>query len=252
LSLTDAALFSFGEISNAELEARANTSECKAYPGTSDWPSDTAWKVLDILSGGALIKNVPLAAPCYNSWPSVRSNESCAYVTAHWREPRFQYVNSHASRFRYLTTQSRVDAPGSVSFPLYEGATCAPSDNPDGNCTLGGYPSYVVNVTNVAQIQLAVNFARNANLRFVIKNKGHDFNAKSTGGGGLSVFTGFLRDIRHIPHYERGPYSGPAFKIGTGVEVGTLYQVAESLNLSVVGGIGRVSLPQMSISHKSV
>lgn len=66
--------------------------------------------------------------------------------------------------------------------------------------------SYVVNVTNVAQVQLAVNFVRNANLRFVIKNKGHDFNGKSTGGGGLSVFTGFLRDIRHILHFEHGPY----------------------------------------------
>lgn len=47
-----------------------------------------------------------------------------------------------------------------------------PSNNPDGNCTVGGYPSYVVNVTTVAQIQLAVNFARNSNLRFVIKNNG--------------------------------------------------------------------------------
>ncbi|KAK5656095.1 hypothetical protein OQA88_5234 [Cercophora sp. LCS_1] len=117
-----------------------------------------------------------------------------------------------------------VDDPASVSFPLYEGRTC--------------YPTYVVNVTSVAQIQLAVNFARNANLRLVIKNKGHDFNAKSTGAGGLSVFTGFLRDIRFISNYSSGSYKGSAFKIGTGVEVGTLYEETKKLGVSVVGGIG--------------
>lgn len=74
----------------------------------------------------------------------------------------------------------------------------------------------------------------------MIKNKGHDFNAKSTGGGGLSVFTGFLRDIRFISNYSSGSYRGPAFKIATGVEVGTLYEEAEKLGVSVVGGIGRV------------
>jgi hypothetical protein len=128
-----------------------------------------------------------------------------------------------------------------VNYPLYEGRTCHHGNSPGGNCTVGGYPTYAVNVSNVAQIQLAVNFARNANLRFVIKNKGHDFNAKSTGGGGLSVFTGYLRDIKFLSNYSRASYRGPAFKIGTGVEVGTLYEEAERLGVSVVGGIGRVS-----------
>ena len=135
-----------------------------------------------------------------------------------------------------------VDDPASVSFPLFEGRTCVLINAPDGNCTVGGYPTYAVNVSTVAQIQMTVNFARNANLRLVIKNKGHDYNAKSTGGGGLSVFTGYLRDIRYIPEYSypRGGYTGPAFKIGPGVEIGTIYEYADNLNLSVVGGIGRV------------
>jgi FAD/FMN-containing dehydrogenase len=139
-----------------------------------------------------------------------------------------------------LTLDSRDD-PASVGFPLFEGRTCLPVNAPDGNCTVGGYPTYVVNVTTVRQIQLAVNFARNANLRLVIKNKGHDYNAKSTGGGGLSVYTSHLQDIRHIPSYSRGNYKGPALKVGVGAEVGTLYEYADSLNLSVVGGLGRVS-----------
>jgi len=139
-----------------------------------------------------------------------------------------------------LTPRNSGDDPASVGFPLFEGRTCLPVNAPDGNCTVGGFPTYVVNVTKVSQIQLAVNFARNANLRLVIKNKGHDYNAKSTGGGGLSVNTNYLRDIRHIPHYSRGAYNGPALKVGVGAEVGSLYEYADSLNLSVVGGLGRV------------
>lgn len=42
-------------------------------------------------------------------------------------------------------------------------------------CTLGGFPEYVVNVTSAAQVQLAVNFARNLNIRLVIKNTGHEY-----------------------------------------------------------------------------
>src|SRR5438128_1425724 len=125
----------------------------------------------------------------------------------------------------------RVDHPSSASFPLFEGRTCVLVNAPSGNCTVGGYPTYVVNITTVKQIQLAVNFARSANLRLVIKNKGHDYNAKSTGGGGLSVFTNYLRDIRYMPSYKYpgGNYEGPVFKIGVGVEMGMIYKYANAL-----------------------
>ena len=48
------------------------------------------------------------------------------------------------------------------------GNSC-PLNNATAPCTNDGYPSYVVNVTNVRQIQLAVNFARNNNLRLIVK-----------------------------------------------------------------------------------
>jgi FAD/FMN-containing dehydrogenase len=38
-----------------------------------------------------------------------------------------------------------------------------------------GFPEYVVNVSTAAQVQLAVNFARNLNIRLVIKNTGHEY-----------------------------------------------------------------------------
>lgn len=41
-------------------------------------------------------------------------------------------------------------------------------------CTLGGFPNYAINVSTAAQVQLAVNFARNLNIRLTIKNTGHE------------------------------------------------------------------------------
>lgn len=63
-----------------------------------------------------------------------------------------------------------------------------PIANPDGGeCTLGGFSIYTVNVSSVTQIQLAVNFARNAYLRLVIKNIAYYYLGKSSGAGALSI-----------------------------------------------------------------
>lgn len=81
-------------------------------------------------------------------------------------------------------------------------------------------------------------------MRLVVKNKGHDFNAKSTGAGALTVWTTYLQDIVYLgADYSYGTgYTGPAFKLGAGVEAIQVYEAADALGLQVVGGVARVSL----------
>lgn len=50
------------------------------------------------------------------------------------------------------------------------------------------------------------------------RNTGHDFVAKSTGRGALSVWTHFLKGIEFLADYRTGEYSGAAARIGAGVE----------------------------------
>jgi FAD/FMN-containing dehydrogenase len=129
--------------------------------------------------------------------------------------------------------------------PIYEGATCEPQDGLLGKeCTLGGFPEYSLNITNVAQIQLAINFARSLNLRLVVRNTGHDFLGKNTGQGALSIWTHHLRDIEVIDNYQSagGSYNGPAMKLGAGVMVYELYEAAEKAGYTAVAGECRVSL----------
>ena len=81
----------FGSASSIQSSSgKKVTPGCKAYPGTSEWPSDLVWKAFDSLIGGALIKTVPLAAPCFNNWPTVRDPTKCASVSAHWSDFRLQ------------------------------------------------------------------------------------------------------------------------------------------------------------------
>lgn len=130
--------------------------------------------------------------------------------------------------------------PTSIMLPLYEGRTCMPPGyNYTSMCKMGAYPTYVVNVTNVAQVQLAVNFARNANIRLVVKNTGHDFNGKASGKGALSIWTHWLKDKVYYPKFEAANgYFGPAIKFGAGTQVFEAYEYAKSLGVTVIGGEG--------------
>ncbi|KAK6705432.1 hypothetical protein SNK03_009284 [Fusarium graminearum] len=113
-----------------------------------------------------------------------------------------------------------------------------PGDKPDGNCTLGGFPSYVVDAHNVAHIQLAVNLARSLNLRLVIKNTGHDFNGRSAGAGALSLWMQRFKSIQYFKDFKTPSYSGPAMKVAAGVIGSELYEAADKYGVTAVGGEG--------------
>lgn len=99
LNLTDASLFSFGEPTvgtvprKRSVGARTGSTNscgpCKAFPGLAGWPSEIDWLVLEILLGGALIKAVPVAAPCFSDWPQYDSAK-CSEITDKWSLPPFQ------------------------------------------------------------------------------------------------------------------------------------------------------------------
>ena len=123
---------------------------CKVGPGDTAWPAESEWARLNSSLSGALLKPVPAAAVCYSG--KYHDTAKCNFLL---RE---------ASRTRFYS-----DDPLTVLTEWPEGNTCVATSRPVGNCTQGGFPVYVVNATTVKHIQLAVNFARNKNLRLVIK-----------------------------------------------------------------------------------
>lgn len=88
----DVSPFDFAVPGESSTQKGIPRPRCKAYPGTPEWPSDLVWKQFDTLLGGRLVKTVPLAAPCFNSWPQVKDEARCAVVKSRWGTPRFQYA----------------------------------------------------------------------------------------------------------------------------------------------------------------
>ncbi|KAM6536221.1 hypothetical protein FALCPG4_002234 [Fusarium falciforme] len=214
LKLTDASLLTFADGSEAP------SQKCKTFPGEEHWPGDVSWRVLDLVTRGAVIRNVPIAAPCYKDYV-VYDKDRCSEVIGQWGN-----------------SSLHIRDPTSVMSPLYEGLTCPPSEDPSGKCTLGGYPIYSVDARNVAHIQLAVNFARSNNIRLVIKNTGHDFNGRSAGAGALSIWTHRFKTIEFLEERKTSSYCGPALKVGAGVVGAEIYEAAEKYGVTAVGGEG--------------
>ncbi|KAI2622129.1 FAD-binding domain-containing protein [Hypomontagnella submonticulosa] len=226
LELSNITLFSFqNESGSAEtLSKRTIFGKCKTYPGDPLWPSERTWRLFDVLLGRALIETVPYASSCYDSFGDY-DPAKCDFITNNWINASIYHTED----------------PTSVNAVLFQGSTCMPPAfvPSRGGCTVGGYPAYAVSVRNVAQIQLAVNFARNLNLRLVIKNTGHDFSAKSVGMGALSIWTHNLKQIQFFRNYRQGFYTGPAFKLGVGVQAFEAYEAARKNGVTIVGGEGR-------------
>ncbi|KAI0503130.1 FAD binding domain-containing protein [Xylaria bambusicola] len=190
--------------------------ECKVYPGTATWPNEAEWTRLNSTLDGALLKPIPAAAACY-SGPFQNTNQ-CNFLLRNTSSSRF-YIND----------------PLTVLAMWPEGDTCYASASTAGlNCTQGGWPSYVVNVTTVKQIQAAVNFARNKNLRLVVKNTGHDFYGRSIGFGAISIWTHWLKQFEFLPEYSIGEYRGMAARVGAGLESWELFAYMSRHNMTVL------------------
>ncbi|PSN62271.1 FAD-binding domain-containing protein [Corynespora cassiicola Philippines] len=226
LPAEDAELFAFGDQPEYQTRIAAVNStgkRCRYGPSDGKWPSDKAWQKLakQLSSPDALIKTTPQAAICYGT---ARDESKCQELTKGWS-------NSY----------THIDDPTEILSPVYQGLTCQPPSIYDSrNCTLGGYPPYAVRPRTVLDIQLALNFARNDELRLVIKNTGHDFAGKSAGFGALSIWTHGLKDIQFFENYvDESGYAGPAIKAGAGVQAFELYKAAHEKGVMVVAGEGQ-------------
>ncbi|KAF9645739.1 FAD binding domain protein [Thelephora ganbajun] len=193
------------------------TRVCKVVPGDPEWPSESKWNTLNETVGGRLIKNVPIAAPCYQSSPHYNATE-CQRIRKNWHVPEFHEPD-----------------PSSVMAAAFSNRSCDPFQTQLG-CSLGRYVAYTVNVSTPDHVFAAVNFARDNNVRLIVRNSAHDYMGKSTGPGALAVWTHYLTSLEWIPDYSSNGWTGTAVEIGAGVSFSQLYAEASKRNLTVVGG----------------
>src|ERR1700677_2383175 len=169
-----------GAVSLSQLWPRssfASPALRRVRPSDANWPSSAAWKRLNEAVGGNLIQvDFPMNA-CVSSSQSA----DCQALFA------------------------------SVKNPYYIG------DNPGITQTLGwvdGWatkPSvYAVAARNADDIAAAVNFARENNLRLVVKGGGHSYQGTSNAPDSLLIWTRHMNDVEmhaaFVPHGCEGTH----------------------------------------------
>ncbi|WYZ42556.1 hypothetical protein EsH8_VI_000255 [Colletotrichum jinshuiense] len=200
----------------AEARTLANsTASCKNLPGDAGWPSADIWAQFNETVGGRLVATVPLGSPCHGE---AYNATECARLQDAW-----------------LYSEVHMESSSSVMAPLFANASCDPFTAKDTPCTLGNYVSYAVNATGPADIVAALKFADEKNVRFVIRNTGHDYNGRSTGAGALAVWTHYLKGTE-ILDWESDYYTGKALKAGAGIQGFEAIAAANEAGLAVVTG----------------
>ncbi|KAK0727702.1 hypothetical protein B0T26DRAFT_847456 [Lasiosphaeria miniovina] len=181
---------------------------CKCYLGDACWPGKQQWDALNATLTGNLRVDVPPGAPCYNLFQGPLGNVTtynaaqCANVTA-----------------GFGTEQYQIELPAAGLWTYFTNDTCRPTTNPSDTCTLGYYPVLVITATTVGHIQAGINFARENNLRLIIRNTGHDFLGRSVGWGSLVINTHSFQQISFTDSWSgAGGYAGSAITVGAGVQ----------------------------------
>ncbi|KAI1383023.1 FAD-binding domain-containing protein [Hypoxylon trugodes] len=211
------------EIRHRDHEAQ---SYCRSIPGDADWPDPNAWDTLNRTVGGNLIATTPISSVCHHSSSlgttgsiSDYDKEACDTLRNNWFFP-----------------QTHLNSPSSAMAYQFSNNSCNPFSGPNDPCTLGYYVTYTINATTAAHLQAGILFAKQHNVRLVIRNTGHDYLGKSTGSHALAIWTHHLKSLELIEDYNTSGYQGPAIKMGAGVEGLEAYEFANARGFMVVGG----------------
>ncbi|KAE8312642.1 chanoclavine-I synthase oxidoreductase protein [Aspergillus transmontanensis] len=197
---------------------------CRCRPWEPCWPSEDTWQDFNASIAGNLIRLRPIADVCH--------------------EPAFD--QSACSERRRLSRNSawRAAQPGALQYCIWESGsnpneTCLLAASPETPCHQGRIPFYSAAVDSVEQIQRAVVFAKEHNLRLAIRNTGHDGAGQSSGPNSLQIHTQGLQDIQYHGDFQPNGstvHLGSAVTVGAGVQIGDLNRRGSQEGYTVVGG----------------
>ncbi|KAF1948088.1 FAD-binding domain-containing protein [Byssothecium circinans] len=199
---------------------KANTT-CRYIPGDAGWPSAKEWQQLNATVGGRLIATVPLGSVCHTK------GDFAAYDAAACAALGTAIVQAGP--------QTLEPVPGEIMNPYFQNVTCSAFTPASESCTLGARAVYSIDVRKASDVQAGLRFARQKNIRTVVKSTGIDYMGKSTGFGSLSLWTWNLKTIHIVSNYLSPSYKGAAIKLGPGVIAGEAYVAAAQAGVRFVG-----------------
>ncbi|KAK8029816.1 FAD binding domain-containing protein [Apiospora rasikravindrae] len=217
-ALVSIAILGSALASTADFSLTAPPARCKCFPGDTCWPTPVEWAAFNKTINGRLVATVPIASVCHHDSFTDYDVTKCQHLRGSWLQPEIHYTSSSSIMAQYFANMS-----------------CDPFSEPSAGCMLGNYVHYAVDATGTDDYQKTMDFATRRNVRFVIRNTGHDYFGKSTGAGALALWTHHMKDIS-VLDYESFHYNGKALKMGAGVQVQEALTAAHAEGLIVSGG----------------
>ncbi|KAH8882295.1 FAD binding domain-containing protein [Thozetella sp. PMI_491] len=197
---------------------------CRCLPEDDCWPSPAKWAALNASVDGSLFQVRPAGAPCFSTFNGQQNAEysiaECDTVQKGWKDSNWIVEQQTEAFSDYWTNY-----------------TCDPTLTCSVSCNIGMHPQMVVMAQKVSDIQEAVRFAKDQNIRFVIRNTGHCYSGRSSGYGALAINTHGLDSVLFsAAHKGPGTWDGGTAIVGAGVMFRDLYPAAHKLGVDVVGG----------------
>lgn len=195
-------------VSSALLAASSQAPGCRCLPSDACWVA-VPWAELNASVAGRLVATADPLAPCAADVNSA----ACAAA-----------ISSSDDEF-WLTAQPG----GFLHTGQYRTWNISSSQS-----------AFAVMAETEADVQAAVFFAAQHNLRLAVKSTGHDWYGRSTASGGLLVWTHQLSEIAFSPAWTGscGSAQPPlaAVTVGAGVQFRELYAAAQENGRLVMGG----------------
>ncbi|KAN0101201.1 hypothetical protein V8E55_001185 [Tylopilus felleus] len=210
------------------MTALASSSGCLCTYGQSCWPSTSKFAQLQSQVSQPLIHPLPSASACY---PSSHPSGNCTAVIDNWTDGNW-----------------RASIPGAMEAPNFETFTfpngtidaCYRNITIAGTCGQGSVPVIGVDARSVEDIQTAVTFAVQHNLKLVVKNTGHDYLGRSAARGSFVVWTHNMKNITYnttwVPHGAPPSETFEAVTLGAGVQWHEAFDAVNNYGRLMVGG----------------
>ena len=169
--------------------ANKATSTCRCLYGQLCWPKENDFAKLATQLSQPLLNPLPPASACY---PPSAPSGNCSSVIAN-----------------YTNGNWRSDQPGSMQntnfeafiFPNDTISACYLNTTLGFPCGQGSVPPVGVDARSAGDVQAAINFVKQHNLKLAVKNTGHDYFGRSTARGGFLIWTHYMKNISHNPTF---------------------------------------------------
>ncbi|KAJ8082040.1 hypothetical protein PM082_007886 [Marasmius tenuissimus] len=204
-------------------------TSCKCLYGDACWPTESEFTELSSQLSQPLVHPIPPASTCY---PNSNSGGNCTEVKSN--SGNGTWIADQPGAYQNVNFATYIFPNGTVS-ACYLNATLGFP------CEQGSVPPIGVDARSAGDVQAAVKFAAEKNLRLVVKNTGHDYLGRSSARNGFMIWTHHMKDIAYnetfVPEGAPATETYQALTFGAGVQWREAYTAAQQNNRYIVGGI---------------